>query len=179
MENILDRWNERLCKAGLSEWKVLYRIDNDKYSKARIRCSFCGAEEDIDINSKIRYRQNCFCQIKLTCIYCGNNFNPNGIQSKNRQACYKCNPFSNLKDYTQRQRELNRDKLKKEGYVKCELCGYDKCWEALDFHHLKEKESGISSIMHHNYEKVLEEVSKCILVCANCHREIHAGYIKL
>ena len=30
-----------------------------------------------------------------------------------------------------------------------------------------------------SWEKVKEELDKCILVCANCHREIHAGIIQL
>ena len=28
-------------------------------------------------------------------------------------------------------------------------------------------------------EKQLKEAKKCILVCANCHRGIHAGYIEI
>ena len=59
---------------------------------------------------------------------------------------------------------------------KCEICGYDKCLNALDFHHInsQEKKFALNSA---NYNKSLsslkEESDKCILVCANCHREIH------
>ncbi len=61
---------------------------------------------------------------------------------------------------------------------KCCICGYDKNQNALDFHHIdeKEKEYGIASNgTCHDLEKDLLEVKKCVLVCANCHREIHAG----
>lgn len=61
---------------------------------------------------------------------------------------------------------------------KCECCGYDKCKEALDFHHLNEnlKSFNISDRnVSTNWEEVKLELDKCILVCANCHREIHAG----
>lgn len=61
---------------------------------------------------------------------------------------------------------------------KCEICGYDKCNQALDFHHLnpEEKDFNISqSYTYKNLAKLKLEVDKCILVCANCHREIHAG----
>jgi len=58
---------------------------------------------------------------------------------------------------------------------KCCLCGYDKCDAALDFHHInpEEKEYGLGSGNCHSLEKDLQEVKKCILICANCHREIH------
>ena len=59
---------------------------------------------------------------------------------------------------------------------KCEICGYDKCINALDFHHLNpnEKDFCISNYMVLSFDKLKKEVDKCILVCANCHREIHA-----
>ncbi|MEE3350582.1 MAG: hypothetical protein VZR09_11175 [Candidatus Gastranaerophilaceae bacterium] len=58
---------------------------------------------------------------------------------------------------------------------KCEICGYDKCITALEFHHLNpdEKEFGIGTNDILSFEKNKKEVDKCILVCANCHREIH------
>ena len=63
---------------------------------------------------------------------------------------------------------------------KCCICGYDKCPSALEFHHTnpEEKDFSISSNANIAFNKAVEEVKKCILVCANCHREIHAGLIK-
>ena len=61
---------------------------------------------------------------------------------------------------------------------KCERCGYDKCVDALDFHHLDplQKEFGLSHKgLTRSIDKLKAEADKCILVCANCHREIHAG----
>lgn len=62
---------------------------------------------------------------------------------------------------------------------KCNLCGYDKTISALEFHHIhpENKEYGIASNgTCHNIQKDLNEVKKCILVCANCHREIHEDF---
>ena len=58
----------------------------------------------------------------------------------------------------------------------CLVCGYNKCITALEFHHLdpKQKDFTISG-GGKSLKAMLEEASKCILVCANCHREIHAG----
>lgn len=60
---------------------------------------------------------------------------------------------------------------------KCCLCGYDKAISALEFHHIypETKRYGIASGNCHNLEEDLLEVKKCVLVCANCHREIHNG----
>ncbi len=60
---------------------------------------------------------------------------------------------------------------------KCQTCGYSKCIEALEFHHAdsSEKDFSISEKGYtRSWKRVREELDKCILVCANCHREIHA-----
>ena len=58
---------------------------------------------------------------------------------------------------------------------KCEKCGYSKCVNALEFHHLdpNEKDFGISGKTW-SLERLKKEVDKCILLCSNCHREIHS-----
>ncbi len=65
---------------------------------------------------------------------------------------------------------------------RCQVCGYERCIEALEFHHLDptQKDFGISHKGYtRSWEKVKEEVDKCILLCANCHREVHAGKLQL
>ncbi len=56
------------------------------------------------------------------------------------------------------------------------LCGYDKCLEALSFHHNGDKGFGIGAKGYTRSWAVVEaELDECILVCQNCHAEIHAG----
>ena len=64
--------------------------------------------------------------------------------------------------------------LKEEAGNCCSRCGYDKCLAALEFHHTDPtvKEGGIIGSTA-SLKKQREEAQKCILVCANCHREIH------
>ena len=64
---------------------------------------------------------------------------------------------------------------------KCFICGYNKCNKALEFHHLdpNEKEFVIGHNRSFSIEKLKKEVDKCIMVCSNCHKEIHAGIIQL
>ena len=60
----------------------------------------------------------------------------------------------------------------------CLLCGYNKCVRALQFHHIDsdDKEFTISKVTK-SFDKQKEEVDKCVLVCSNCHCEIHDGII--
>lgn len=63
---------------------------------------------------------------------------------------------------------------------KCQICGYNRCINALEFHHInpKEKDFTISGGTK-SFNTLKLEVDKCILVCSNCHREIHAGLIQI
>lgn len=77
-------------------------------------------------------------------------------------------------------RKRAKEKLVNYKGGKCECCGYDKCIEAMEFHHLdpNEKDFGISG-KSWAFEKLKKEVDKCIMVCSNCHKEIHAGIRKI
>ena len=59
----------------------------------------------------------------------------------------------------------------------CQICGYNRCIEALEFHH-KEASGKDFSISEKGYtrswSKVTQELDKCMILCANCHRELHA-----
>lgn len=62
---------------------------------------------------------------------------------------------------------------------RCMICGYNKCSSALEIHHLNpdEKEITISANLNKSWEKIVQELPKTILLCANCHREVEAGLI--
>ena len=83
--------------------------------------------------------------------------------------------YQNIKTFRQRLKE-------RAVYVlgsKCQICGYDKCITALEFHHINpnEKDINFSDNVNRSWITTRNEIQKCILVCANCHREIHAGLI--
>ena len=57
---------------------------------------------------------------------------------------------------------------------KCEICGYNKNISALEFHHINPKEKAFTvSDTRHSWNEAQKELDKCILLCANCHRELH------
>jgi hypothetical protein len=60
---------------------------------------------------------------------------------------------------------------------KCIICGYSRCLRALHFHHIDPQDKEFDISTKTNWFKIKEELEKCILVCANCHMEIHDGLI--
>lgn len=58
---------------------------------------------------------------------------------------------------------------------KCEVCGYSRSIWALEFHHKEssQKDFSVSKYQTLAWSKLKQELDKCMIVCANCHREIH------
>lgn len=108
-----------------------------------------------------------------------------GIELKGKQKKFcsnkcKCKSSNHkYQSYTSQQERAKRRKTKlimmKGG--KCSLCGYNKNYAALVFHHsdpsLKSFELDGRALSNHSWEIILIEASKCILLCQNCHQEIH------
>ncbi len=93
-------------------------------------------------------------------------------QKSGKKVSYYC-----VTCYKERQTRMREEKkLKAIEYKggKCVRCGYNKCPAALDFHHLEPtgKETN-GELRSYSWEKLKAEIDKCILVCSNCHREIH------
>lgn len=68
------------------------------------------------------------------------------------------------------------DRLKQAFGGKCSRCPYSKSLAALQFHHLdpKNKVGDVATIVRQrSYEEAYLEASKCVLICANCHAELH------
>ncbi len=61
---------------------------------------------------------------------------------------------------------------------KCSRCGYDKCIDALEFHHRDPsvKDRTVRQAIRRSWGRgrIEKEIRKCDLVCRNCHAEIHA-----
>ena len=78
-------------------------------------------------------------------------------------------------------RRLRKNKQRAIDYKggKCACCGYNKCRAAMEFHHTDplKKEGETSKLKGGTWERFKKELDKCILLCSNCHRELHSGLI--
>jgi hypothetical protein len=89
---------------------------------------------------------------------------------KSSSYCKSCIVESNL----QRQRDTKLLAVEYKG-GKCSICGYSKCIAALDFHHTNpiEKDKNFFNMRGGLSVSLKSELDKCVLLCANCHREEH------
>lgn len=95
------------------------------------------------------------------------------LDEKGFARCPKCRSDAVQK----RRRMLKRRAIEYKGGC-CELCGYSRCVEALEFHHEdpSAKEFGLGQRgLTRSWEKIKAELDKCQLLCANCHREVHVA----
>ena len=89
-----------------------------------------------------------------------------GVQS----FCKKCFNDRIKSFWTKRRLDVIKDKG-----GKCSVCGYSKNPAALELHHKnpKDKKASWGKIKLMGKEKFKAEIKKCVLICANCHRELH------
>lgn len=113
------------------------------------------------------------------------------------KTCIKCKQTLSLDDFfdVHKKNQKNRNKLpyckkcwvhitnegnaaRKQKAVeykggKCEKCGYDKCIAALEFHHPDPTQKEFIISRKWSFEKIKNELDKCVLLCSNCHKEVH------
>jgi len=55
----------------------------------------------------------------------------------------------------------------------CSVCGYNKTSHALDLDHIdrRKKNFSLSNGSRYGWDKIMEELENCVVLCANCHRE--------
>jgi hypothetical protein len=108
------------------------------------------------------------------CIVCGKPL-------RGRQTKF-CSPACKNKDLQSYEAQKRRGLARKLDLIKhvggsCSICGYSKNLAALVFHHGDSSEKDFKldmrSLSNRKLDPILEEIDKCILVCANCHAELH------
>jgi hypothetical protein len=162
-----------------------------------VQCLNCQVEFEKKL-SEIKKSSNHFCCRSCHISY-QNRINPKRLlQGKCRRCQRSCpssrifcsvkclekykieNPantsYENVKTWRQRAKERAVNYLG----GKCQNCGYNRSLRALSFHHYNpaEKDFNISSQCI-SWEAMVKELNKCVLVCSNCHMEIHDGVLLL
>jgi hypothetical protein len=114
------------------------------------------------------------------CTVCGKQ-----LRGRQTKFCSTICKNKDLQSYQAQQRRGLKRKLEllKNAGGRCSICGYEKNLAALVFHHTDSTEKDfkldIRSLSNRKFEPVMAEISKCILVCANCHAEIHNPRLNL
>lgn len=165
------------------DWENLKK----EIDKCILLCSNCHREEHQKIDDRISLENN-FKDFQLS------NFSSNILTGKNtgKMSCYMCDIVLTEENLVSKKhtplckscnskRTVNRiktNKIKAVEYMggKCSHCGYNKCLRALEFHHLdpsKKSEDYDKNFTTWGVERQKEELKNCILLCSNCHREVH------
>lgn len=81
---------------------------------------------------------------------------------------------SKVTDASRLKRQHIKEVLISEHGGKCHICGYNRYQGALAFHH-KDPSQKDFHVSQTGINKAREEAKKCLLLCKNCHDEVHAG----
>ena len=85
--------------------------------------------------------------------------------------CLKCRAEA----VTRHRRKVKRILVEEAGGA-CQICGYERCIEALEFHRLEPEEKRFAlSMRTRSLVSLRAEAAKCVLLCANCHMEVEVG----
>lgn len=116
-------------------------------------------------NSKICFR--CKKEYPLEMFY--------DISRGNKNVKYSYCRYCSIKSTLQKQDHFKLLCIDYKG-GKCEICGYNKCQASLEFHH---RDPSIKEFIISKYrtlkltDECKKELEKCMLLCSNCHREVH------
>ena len=117
-----------------------------------------------------KYRLVIICKYMQSCRKCGKSKRIEDFYktySYVRKVCKSC-------EHTSKRKYGSSLKLRAVELLggKCKRCGYKRCIQALEFDHLRDKEFKPSEMFRfHIWDKIVMELEKCQLLCANCHRE--------
>ncbi len=131
----------------------------------------CKRQWYLDNRDRISYQNNAVLKRKQSKEYREKNI----LRIKDRYEKKKLEDIEQV--LTRRDKNKEEAILSKGG--KCEICGFEydgKNAACFDFHHINpnEKIYNPSTALRLSKEKRDMELSKCLLICANCHRLIHA-----
>lgn len=153
---------EQLIEAGMSTYEIA-----TKFAKSQCAIRYWLAKHGL----KTKHKAFGASTPKYLCKECGAEGKDLFAAGKPR-VCKKCLSEKSTGDYRRRRSDM----VEYKG-GKCVICGYNRTKSALHMHHVDpdEKDPRWNWIRNRSLENLKEELDKCVLVCANCHAEIHDG----
>lgn len=106
------------------------------------------------------------------CIECDKKISFSSMISRKKYCSLRCRDR-----VAERNKRQKKKKFVDSFKTQCELCGYKTYKGALDFHHRSpsDKSFNLADYENYSYDKLENEIKKCIVLCRNCHSEVHAG----
>lgn len=95
------------------------------------------------------------------------------LEARGYYRCRRCRS-----ERVANRRRAVKTQLIEEAGGRCQLCGYDRCARALQFHHVDPASKRFAIALRgvtRAIARAREEAAKCVLLCANCHAEVEAG----
>jgi hypothetical protein len=117
---------------------------------------------------------------EANCIICGTQ-----LRGKQTRFCSvrRKNKYHQSYESQQRRGLTRRLELVRQAGGQCSICGYRKNLAALAFHHrnstAKDFKLDMRSLSNRRLAAIVAELGKCILICHNCHAEIHNPHLRL
>lgn len=161
----------KICKKCHKEFKSFIIINNIKHilsnRKYCLDCSPFNKHNTQILEKNNSIQKNCPC-CKLTKSI--SEFYQRRGKQGGSVYCKICTT-----EQTVKRQKILKDKAVQYKGGKCIKCGYNKCNGSLTFHHINphEKEFSIANCSLTSFDKIKNELDKCILLCYNCHMEIH------
>lgn len=149
-------FEKTISEFGISREKLVIILGKIR----KVKCPECEKELDVSL----------FCKTKC----CSDECRRENKNKRNKENNYYYKQVKNWR------KEKKKKAIEYKG-GKCIICSYSRCDSALEFHHLdpKQKDFSISTNINWSFDKIKTELDKCVLVCSNCHREIHEGLIEI
>lgn len=135
------------------------------------KCTNCLIFQSLDCFNKNKRKKDGLQNYCRVCTRKNNNLSY-VASKKRRNSIYQ----RNKKNRENNKRFLSRYK----SFFGCIICKEkDSC--AIDLHHLNPeiKDRDTSNMVNESRKLLKKEIRKCVLLCANCHRKVHAGKITL
>jgi hypothetical protein len=152
----------------------------NKIFDGKKKCNTCG--EVKDVSNYYPYKKS----IRGSCKECCNIKTTNYMKTVSKETrsewwkrSWEKEEYRKQKYKSAKERKIKIKQLAVD-YLggKCNRCGYDNCIEAFEFHHIDPSTKdpsldGRGINRGKSFEASKEELDKCVLLCANCHREVH------
>lgn len=176
VEEINQTWN------GKQVYKKKAENGENKYKHIKKDCLQCG-EEFYAALTQCRKGKGNFCSKSCSGKHQAENRDQTGEKNPNWKGGMADNQKryeANKEEYKERARKSVQEKREwfkdYKSDKECEECGEDHP-ACIDFHHEnpEDKDKNVSRLVHDNHKisRIKEEIEKCKVLCANCHRKQH------